>query len=390
MINLDALYSDDLVQRYSDFCKQYVRSNLNEVFETLEGELRDNLESYFCDVSLQRLLSSEVQSLELAFREIFDNVPIIAERFNPKYFFRDFNPNTQCAHLNLRTNDGKRNLNLIKEGVIEEINYFVGNNESILLSEVLEELEVATSASEIKKKLTRLDKIINGDIKADDSLKRKFPDWLEGFSSSFNYDYIIGHFGLEIIREINLHYCPYCAEEPIESFQNFRAAIDHYFPKSKFPFLALSLYNFVPAGERCNSRYKRNNDMTGYFNPARDLLPNEALFDFEFPLGREFEYTEIEVIVNDINEQLRANSSMFKLDGVYNKSEVKREFKNLYDRVNMLEALGRDDVLNDPQKTRILLNVDLTISNKRVRFQKFLVDSLNFLAGSNLLINTES
>ncbi|WP_335924881.1 hypothetical protein [Shewanella indica] len=160
--------------------------------------------------------------------------------------------------------------------------------------------------------------------------------------------------------------------------------------KSKFPFLALSLYNFVPAGERCNSRYKRNNDMTGYFNPARDLLPNEALFDFEFPLGREFEYTEIEVIVNDINEQLKANSSMFKLDGVYNKSEVKREFKNLYDRVNMLEALGRDDVLNDPQKTRILLNVDLTISNKRVRFQKFLVDSLNFLAGSNLLINTES
>lgn len=52
MINLDALYSDDLVQRYSDFCKKYVRSNLNEVFETLEGELRDNLESYFCDVSL--------------------------------------------------------------------------------------------------------------------------------------------------------------------------------------------------------------------------------------------------------------------------------------------------------------------------------------------------
>ena len=90
--------------------------------------------------------------------------------------------------------------------------------------------------------------------------------------------------------------------------------------------------------------------MTGYFNRAKDLLPNEALFDFELPLEREFEYTKIEVIVNDITEQLRANSSMFKLAGVYNKSEVKREFKNLYDRVNMLEALGRDDVLNAPKK----------------------------------------
>ncbi|EJD6584266.1 hypothetical protein M0L63_RS16325 [Providencia rettgeri] len=32
---------------------------------------------------------------------------------------------------------------------------------------------------------------------------------------------------------------------------------DGEFPKSKFPFLALSLHNFVPAGDRCNSRFKK-------------------------------------------------------------------------------------------------------------------------------------
>ncbi|ELA9308263.1 hypothetical protein OTK59_02240 [Vibrio natriegens] len=388
MIQLKTLYSQDFIEEYSDFCLNYIRPRLDAAFEELEGELRERLELYFSNTSLRFLLSSDALVLEVAFEEIFEGIPILAERFNPKLFFSSLNVDTKCDHLNLRTNQGKLAIARIKENVLAEIETFLTAKPSILLGEVVENMDQATKASEIKAQLGKLTSIVNGTIQANDNFKAKFPPWLECLSKAFNYDYVIARFGAQIVNLIDLHYCPYCAEEGIEPFNRYRPAIDHYFPKSKFPFLALSLHNFVPSGDRCNSRFKKNNEMIGYFNPALDELPNAALFDFEYPLGRDFIEEEIRVTVNNLSPKLHANSRLFELEDVYNKFGTKREFKNLHDRINLLEGLGREEVLNNPQQTRILLNVDLTLSQKKVRYQKFLVDALNFLAESNLVVNS--
>ncbi|WP_027695658.1 hypothetical protein [Vibrio litoralis] len=388
MIQLKTLYSPDFIEEYSAFCLNYIRPRLDTAFEELEGELRERLELYFSNTALRFLLSSDAFVLEVAFEEIFESVPILAERFNPKFFFSSLNVDTKCDHLNLRTNEGKLALLRIKENVQAEIETFLTAKPSILLDEVVESMDQATKASEIKAQLGKITSMVNGTIQANDNFKAKFPAWLECLSSAFNYDYVIARFGAQIVNLIDLHYCPYCAEEGIEPFHRYRPAIDHYFPKSKFPFLALSLHNFVPSGDRCNSRFKKNNEMIGYFNPALDELPNVALFDFEYPLGRDFIEEEIRVTVNNLSPKLHANSRLFELEDVYNKFGTKREFKNLHDRINLLEGLGREEVLNNPQQTRILLNVDLTLSHKKVRYQKFLVDSLNFLADCNLVVNS--
>ncbi len=388
MIQLKTLYSPDFIEEYSAFCLDYIRPRLDAAFEEVEGELRERLEFYFSNTSLRLLLSSDAFILEVAFEEIFESIPILAERFNPKLFFCSLNVDTKCDHLNLRTNEGKLAIARIKESVLAEIETFLAAKPSILLGEVVESMEQATKASEIKAQLGKLNSMVNGTIQANDNFKAKFPPWLGCLSNAFNYDYVIARFGAQIVNLIDLHYCPYCAEEGIEPFNRYRPAIDHYFPKSKFPFLALSLHNFVPSGDRCNSRFKKNNEMIGYFNPALDELPNAALFDFEYPLGRDFIDEEIRVTVNNLSPKLHANSRLFELEDVYNKFGTKREFKNLHDRINLLEGLGREEVLNNPQQTRILLNVDLTLSQKKVRYQKFLVDALNFLAESNLVVNS--
>lgn len=388
MIQLKTLYTPDFIEEYSAFCLNYIRPRLDTAFEELEGELRERLELYFSNTALRFLLSSDAFVLEVAFEEIFESVPILAERFNPKLFFSSLNVNTKCDHLNLRTNEGKLAIVRVKESVLAEIDIFLTAKPSILLGEVVESMNQAAKASEIKTQLGKLTSMVNGTIQANDNFKAKFPAWLECLSNAFNYDYVIARFGAQIVNLIDLHYCPYCAEEGIEPFHHYRPAIDHYFPKSKFPFLALSLHNFVPSGDRCNSRFKKNNEMIDYFNPALDELPNAALFDFEYPLGRDFIEEEIRVTVNNLSPKLHANSRLFELEDVYNKFGTKREFKTLHDRINLLEGLGREEVLNDPQQTRILLNVDLTLSQKKVRYQKFLVDSLNFLADCNLVVNS--
>lgn len=388
MIQLKMLYSEDFIERYLAFCLDYMRPKLDAAFESLDGELREKLHLYFDTAGLRLLLSSDALVLEVACEEIFESVPILAERFNPRHFFNSFDIDTKCDHLNLRTNEGKLAIENIKRDVLTEVDAFLTSKPSILLGEFVDNLNQATKAGEIKSQLGKLTSIVNGTVQANDNFKAKFPHWLEILSNTFNYDYVIARFGTEIVNLIDLNYCPYCADESIEPLTRYRPAIDHYFPKSKFPFLALSLHNFVPSGDRCNSRFKKNNEMVGYFNPALDELPHAALFDFEYPLGRDFSEEDIKVSLNNVSKRLHANTRLFELEDVYNKFETRREFKNLYDRVSMLEALGREEVLNDPRKTRVFLNVDLTLSQKKVRYQKFLVDSLNFLADCNLVVNT--
>lgn len=387
MIHLDVRYSHGFIERYTNTCVPYIRGRLNIAFEELDAPLRDKLDLLFDEASLRLLLSSDASDLEVAANLIFNEVPILAERFNPKVFFDILNVDTDCGHLNLRTREGQQAIANIKNNVLTSVGRFLVARDSILLREFREEITQATKASDIKAKLKYLTKMINGDINATDAFIAKFPRWLESFSSAFNYDHLIAIFGEEIVGLIDLHYCPYCADESIEPFNGYRPAIDHYYPKSKFPFLALSLHNFVPAGDRCNSRFKRNNHMIGHFNPAHDELPNDALFHFEYPLDRDFSADDTKVTIENICEKLHKNSALFHLEDVYNKYEIRREFKNLYDRVSYL--IANDNMPEDEEAIRLFLNVDLTISQKKVRYQKFLVDALNLLAGCNLVVNAD-
>ena len=73
--------------------------------------------------------------------------------------------------------------------------------------------------------------------------------------------------GWALAKEVNkfLKYCPYCNAETLYAFEwkedtktlkMAKSAFDHYFPRAKYPFLGLSLYNLIPSCTRCNSAFK--------------------------------------------------------------------------------------------------------------------------------------
>jgi hypothetical protein len=57
------------------------------------------------------------------------------------------------------------------------------------------------------------------------------------------------------------HVCPFCGCEYFDAPGAPREDLDHYLPKSRYPFAAANLRNLVPMGMKCNQRYKWDQDI---------------------------------------------------------------------------------------------------------------------------------
>ena len=134
-----------------------------------------------------------------------------------------------------------------------------------------------------------------------------------------------GRHKLLFLMEIEV--CPYCQRNYISSYEenNIKkttADLDHFYPKSLYPFLSLSLYNFIPSCQICNSRFKGNKDVRG------SVYPYEEGFD---ELGVKFRISE-EVIVEILGEGYSDFSVKINYENLKeekNKEKVKKSIKNL-------------------------------------------------------------
>lgn len=88
----------------------------------------------------------------------------------------------------------------------------------------------------------------------------------------------------KFIEKTALKVCPYCNRNYIHNFkrrssQEATAQLDHFYDKSKNPYLALCMYNLVPCCSTCNLR-KSGKDIVAnpIFNPYDDNLDSHAKF----------------------------------------------------------------------------------------------------------------
>lgn len=68
----------------------------------------------------------------------------------------------------------------------------------------------------------------------------------------------------EYLKQLNFNICPYCDRQFVYTFnkgnKKVRAELDHFYPKSIYPYLALSIMNLVPSCHQCNSSLKGKTD----------------------------------------------------------------------------------------------------------------------------------
>ena len=80
---------------------------------------------------------------------------------------------------------------------------------------------------------------------------------LEKIGEIFDYDLLSGNPRHEVLTALYVPVCPYCNRQYITKYgkigeEEATADLDHYYHKSLYPFLALSVYNFVTSCSICN------------------------------------------------------------------------------------------------------------------------------------------
>lgn len=121
------------------------------------------------------------------------------------------------------------------------------------------------------------------------SLTKSF---MNRIKTAFGYDSFRANTLVELAKILNIKSCPYCnmhytlyAEETKENNKKEELAkfqFDHFFDKSKYPMLSMSLYNLIPSCAVCNHS-KLTNKLSLSFHPYHSSICEQFRFKLQDP-----------------------------------------------------------------------------------------------------------
>lgn len=127
----------------------------------------------------------------------------------------------------------------------------------------------------------------------------------------------------QFITYLNRDTCPYCNRSYIyylSKKKGIKPQIDHFFPKSKYPFLAMSFYNLIPSCQTCNgfgAKEEKDPLIEGLINPYL-IKPSDFLFTYE-PTSVKFISSVLDKtsIKLKIKKNIPGHLTVFKLAELY-------------------------------------------------------------------------
>lgn len=155
-----------------------------------------------------------------------------------------------------------------------------------------------------------------------------------------------------LIDAVGLKTCPYCNRAYIYRISRgqINPVLDHFYPKSIYPILGVSLYNLIPCCHVCNGFGAKGSkdvmDLNNNFQIISPYLINSNALTFNYKLKSPEYYTGkgIEVFIEDTDSSTaNAYENVFKLKSLYKHhadivGEILYRKKYLY-TTSMLNAL---------------------------------------------------
>lgn len=137
------------------------------------------------------------------------------------------------------------------------------------------------------------------------------------------YDLISDDMRHKLLASLGIKCCPYCNRQYITSWYDDKksvhstADLDHFYQKSTYPLFALSLFNFVPSCQICNSRMKGSKE-------TKTLYPyEEGMDEFHFRcMPKDSEYDDLVDLwlANKTNDPNKL-CDLYKLQLVYDSDD---------------------------------------------------------------------
>lgn len=137
------------------------------------------------------------------------------------------------------------------------------------------ELIISGNLSELKKFSESLNTNYSNLLQNDDIKKILLSIFnYEQFKESKNYC------AFDFAKKLGVRVCPYCNRSYVFGIckEGTRLELDHYYPKSAYPYLAISFYNLIPSCASCN-RIKNDSDGNQILYPYEEGFENDYMFN---------------------------------------------------------------------------------------------------------------
>ena len=189
-------------------------------------------------------------------------------------------------------------------------------NNEVNLKRVLigtpEEIDKIKLKFKTKKEINSIKKILNYD------------SWID-YSEKSTYAFYNAY---DLANQMDVPTCPYCNRmytKTVIASKNHkitRPTFDHWFPKSKFPLLALSFYNLVPCCSVCNSGVKGGGtlELDQCFHPYIKHVDSDLKIDFKFSYDHK-DYSSFKFKIVNNNDFSKKSTEAFKLREIYETHE---------------------------------------------------------------------
>ena len=159
--------------------------------------------------------------------------------------------------------------------------------------------------------------------------------------------------GYILSKKLEIKCCPYCNRNYTSSHETFYKnengistpqlvfpEFDHFYPKDKYPLLAISFYNLIPSCNICNTHFKQNREPDEIFNPYKIVGANHFAFK-NFPVDVSTLYGAKSNIVLDFdynsddltNEEIKNSIEFFGIKDTYEKCHSKLVEDIIYKRL---------------------------------------------------------
>lgn len=206
-------------------------------------------------------------------------------------------------------------------------------------------------------------------------VERKLDQLNEEISKVIDYDLIEDDERHQILYNYGIEVCPYCNRNYISKYKKdgklrTTADLDHFYPKSKFQLFSLSLYNFVPSCQICNSRFKLAKGVE-IINPYTQKIDYTKL-KFEYALKPEStvgvffnEENSFDIKINCTDTNYIQHINLFELENLYNTHKVivgevlykKEAYNNTY--AELINNLFDEMKLTQNEKDRFLFGIEM-------------------------------
>ncbi|MFT8340854.1 MAG: hypothetical protein ABF652_05395 [Clostridium beijerinckii] len=232
--------------------------------------------------------------------------------------------------------------------------YYKNQDYDAFVKEIVNDINYIENLNEINKAFdnnlnalkSELRQYISQDFSLDvfvKNIKESLEKWIKNYENGFisinNYkDYLnrcinekIQWSAYSFVFELGIKVCPYCNRQYISPIYSesgkVRADLDHFYAKSRYPYLSMSIHNLIPCCKFCNSSLKGDKEFTyeNNISPYDKDIDDYMYFDY-YPLSSNSFYGQDEVKIElkekdnvdkDVIRKFRNNLRIFQVEELY-------------------------------------------------------------------------